>query len=423
MEESKKFKGKFCAVPWYELHHTSLGEYNLCCAINDSIKVQRKNVKDGVESHWNSEYMRDARLKFLEGKAMKVCELCYIDENAGKVSHRMRRNNQFLGKPNINLNDPIINDIKNQTDVDGYTKKVFSQFSPNVGNTCQLRCVDCAPAFSRSILKDYDKLNWDVNFKTRRNTFNNDITLAQKDIDMNIWDEGKKYIKNIKTIRITGGEPSISKGFLDFINWCAETGHSKNIVIFCPTNAVNVKDNFINPLRKFQSVKLEISVDGVGALDEYLRYPTNWEKKNKIIDQLCDIFPESTLHTVIYSLNLAEVEKLVEYGKSKNKLHSFQCLSWPDNLNIQHLPQKYKDKHIKIINSLITKDDCTEVYNNKLEYNHEFYRNNGLNTIVNRIKLSGATDKWDECKNIIRAYDTIRPYKLVDIVPDLKDFL
>lgn len=425
MENSKNYKGKFCSVPWYEVHHSSLGEFNLCCATNDNIPIERKNVKDGIADHWNSDYMREARVKFLNGIALKSCELCYIDEKAGKISHRMRRNNQFLGKADIDLNDTLLDDIKENTDQQGYTKKIFSQFSPNVGNTCQLRCIDCAPSFSRSILKDYEKLDWDIDFKTRRNTFNKNINLAQKDIDDNIWSEGKKYIEHIKTIRITGGEPSISKGFLDFIKWCADEGYAKDIMIFCPTNAVNVKSNFIDPLKKFQSVKLEISVDGVGDLDEYLRYPTNWKKKDQIVDELCAIFPESTLHTVIYSLNIAEVDKLVEYGKDKDKLHTFQCLTWPDNLNIKHLPEEYKSKHIDKIQEIIQQDQKLIKPNadGSISYDKNTYRNNGLNAIINRIKLPRNETKWQECKNIIKAYDTIRPKKLQEIVTDLEPFI
>ena len=54
---------------------------------------------------------------------------------------------------------------------------------------------------------------------------------AQKNIEINddAWELLEEWIPNVKRIFMTGGEPTIIKRNLDYINKIVETGYAKNI--------------------------------------------------------------------------------------------------------------------------------------------------------------------------------------------------
>ena len=326
---------KFCSVPWNELYITSNGTYGLCCMEDQNVNQQRIPLTQKVSQHWNSEYMKSVRQSFVNGEQLPQCQHCWRDEEAGKVSGRLRRNQQYYGQGEILINDPIITPTLNQTQPDGHTDHPVKGLFFSVGNLCQLRCIDCSPSYSRSILKDYEKLGWGANTKNRRFIMQQDLLHNDTQHDQSLW-ERIEEVGAVEWIRVQGGEPSISKPLLKFLRRYAEKGYAEHTTIFIITNAVNVKQEFIDALKPFRQVKFELSVDGVGALDEYVRYPTNWAKKECTIDQLLSEFPGGVIHSTMYSLNIGGLPELIRWAETKPAMHSIQSLtylmSWLSNI-------------------------------------------------------------------------------------------
>ena len=91
-------------------------------------------------------------------------------------------------------------------------------------------------------MKDYKKLGWDKNFKARRHV-TQVIDLRQR--EQAHWDSIRENSRNLKIIRLTGGEPSINNNFVDYLKWCVKNKIAQEVEIHIPTNAVNVKDSFL----------------------------------------------------------------------------------------------------------------------------------------------------------------------------------
>lgn len=385
---------------------------------DQNVNQQRVPLTQVINQHWNSEYMKSVRLSFLDGEQLPQCQHCWRDEAAGKVSGRLRRNQQYYGQGEILINDPIIKNTLNQTRPDGYSDYPFKGLFFSVGNLCQLRCIDCSPSYSRSILKDYEKLGWGANTKNRRFIMQQDLLHDDIQHDQSLW-ERIEHVGAVEWIRVQGGEPSISKPLLKFLRGYAEKGYAEHTTIFIVTNAGNVKQEFIDALKPFRQVKFEISVDGVGALDEYVRYPTNWTKKESIIDQLLSEFPGGVIHSTMYSLNIGGLPKLIQWAEEKPAMHSIQSLTYPDELAVQHLPPTYKQEMINLLWPW-TIESAFTISNN---YDPTAYRNNGVRGIVGRLEQSGDPKKWAEARTIIHSYDTIRTVSLGTISPALLPYL
>jgi molybdenum cofactor biosynthesis enzyme MoaA len=410
---------KFCAVPWNELYITSNGTYGLCCMEDQNINQQRIPLTKEIDQHWNSDYMRSVRKSFIKGEQLPQCRHCWKDENAGKISGRLRRNQQYYGQGEILIEDNVIKETLKNTDIQGNSQEPIKGLFFSVGNLCQLRCIDCSPSYSRSILKDYEKLGWDANTKNRRLIMQQDMLHNEKQHNEMLWKRVKESGSKIEWIRVQGGEPTISRPLLEFLKWYNDLGHAKHTTIFIITNSVNIKQEFIDALKPFRQVKFEISVDGYHELDEYLRYPTNWEKKEKIIDTLLKEFPGGVIHSTIYSLNLGGLPELIKWAETKPAMHSIQCLTYPDELAIQHLPEDYKLQIIEQLSPWIV-ENAYKVENN---YDPQKYRNNCINGVVNRLKQKGDVEQWKKAKEIIRSYNTIRPNKLENLIPGLSKYI
>lgn len=436
---------KLCSVPWKEVYIGPGGTYGLCCFSDQNHKGVDVTLDTPFVEHWNGEYMKQTRTAFAQGQSLPQCRLCWQEEDAGKISGRMRRNRQYSNHSDLRLDsNPFI------IDDDGTSQEKIQGLHFSVGNDCQLRCIDCSPIYSRSIKKDYEKLNWDVNFSTRKNSQSTDQWNNQK-TQIYLWPMLREIIKKngpMKYIRVTGGEPTLSRQLIEFLDWYHSLGYTKETNLFLSTNSVNIKPEFIDRLGLFQQCQLDISVDGVGAVDEYLRFPTNWEKKEKLIDELARLFPSSSIHSTIYSLNVGALPDLIDWAVTKPIGHSLQVLFYPDKLSVKHLPDEYKQELIAKLESYTKIDNQLAIseYDDKIagignilrtvnsqtnqglneftkrlliQSSVETYRKNNLTSVIQQLQQPGQPEQWEMAKNMIKQYDSIRRHKLGDIVPSL----
>ena len=86
-----------CILPWIHMHPWPNGKTMLCCDSpwESHIGDLREN---SLQEVWNSEDMKQVRLKMLQGKKCKQCVRCYEKEKYGHDSLRVRSNKDWLEK-------------------------------------------------------------------------------------------------------------------------------------------------------------------------------------------------------------------------------------------------------------------------------------------------------------------------------------
>ena len=84
-----------CILPWIHMHPWPNGKTMLCCDSpwEEHIGDLREN---SLQEVWNSDKMKEVRLKMLEGKKCKQCVRCYEKEDKGHDSLRVRSNRDWL---------------------------------------------------------------------------------------------------------------------------------------------------------------------------------------------------------------------------------------------------------------------------------------------------------------------------------------
>jgi sulfatase maturation enzyme AslB (radical SAM superfamily) len=196
----------------------------------------------------------------------------------------------------------------------------------------------------------------------------------------------------LKKIYMTGGEPTLIKRNLEFLRRCKELGFASQIEIFFSLNLTQLEDDFLDCLHGFRKVRINGSIDGYGAANDYIRFPSRWKDVDSNLRKLASLesLPlEVGTSTVIQPYNILDLPKLFSYLEdvnkhSKNKLliDSLFC-THPDFLDVQHFPAQLKEVALQQLREYRRQ---SALYRS-ISKNGFFFRN-GLDSIVNRLESS-----------------------------------
>jgi pyruvate-formate lyase-activating enzyme len=406
---------KFCSLPWLDVNLSPTAHYSLCCEADQALHQgpDRTPATLPMQSHWNGEFMKSIRRQLVAGNTPKICSACTVKEGSGLTSRRHIINQRYLGEHAPDINHPQVRALLAQTQADGHSLAPLQGADISLGNTCQLRCIHCSPSYSRSITKDYQKLGLDFNDKNRMPIRAEDRIEKQDPLVDQVLEELKKSIHSLRYIKFIGGEPSLTRPLMEFLRWCVEHGHNHRLTLLLVTNAVTVRDEFIDLLKQFHCVLLGISVDGVGQLDEWLRFPTNWERKTSNIQRLMENFPRAWIETTLFSLNIHQLPKIINWCREKNYRQHIHHLHWPESMCIRHLPQAVKvslAEELEQFAQQLPPDLPDDSMLTDCEY-RSFLRG----TMDFMLSKDQDPLQWEQCLRTVSSYNTIRPRTLAEV--------
>lgn len=235
----------------------------------------------------------------------QACEKCIADEHQGIPSYRTMFNTTKTSLPGLQFVD-----IRNT-------------------NHCNLKCRYCGPHFSSSWAKEL----------TQENICHQDITFYK---DILLTD-------SLHWLYFTGGEPLINSEHWDLLKKLVDTGQSTNISLLYNTNLTTIKYKNVDITdlwSKFKSVKVQCSIDAVGAPFEFIRSGATWSKVDQNLQTLIASTHISNINIsltpVISILNIWFVSDLFEYSKQHNLLVNPIVLSGPDYLALNVIPDELK---------------------------------------------------------------------------------
>lgn len=173
--------------------------------------------------------------------------------------------------------------------------------------TCNGGCIMCGPWLSTFWQKElYNKVT-----PIKKTSRENHINSIMSSID----------VSHAKQIRFLGGEPLLSNSDLQLLS-LVNTPEIVDLV-YTTNGSIYPSDMRIKLWKKFQSVRINFSVDGIGSRFNYIRYPLQWdiviENMYKMRDQLPDNIKFSINHTVNI-FNLFYFDEFDQW-RSKNFLY------------------------------------------------------------------------------------------------------
>ena len=388
----------FCIMPFVHAFVTPT-KITPCCAYTGELQINSK------EQYWHSEQLKNIRQNFLDDKQDRGCWDCWDKEKRGYSSLR-QHSNQIYEKHIQEVKEGKIHDTPFYLDL-------------RLGNLCNLKCRMCVSEWSSQIadeiLKNPDE-NWGEDKPDKKLIELDDDTCESLD----------NWIPYVKRVFMTGGEPTIIKRNLDYIQRIIETGHSKNIDLIFTTNATNVNKDFLKVVKDFNNVHFSVSIDGTGDLANYIRFPSNWEKVKENLYTIGQNNVGIALNTTVQWLNMTRLDEMFkfveEYIASNPKQFAgvwFQLVQHPRYLDPMFAPRFMKEKAIADIESylktstILNDDKFSNIahgeFARSLKQTKEFLENNIDNT-----------KHVDEFIMRMNTLDRLRSQKLIDVLPELK---
>jgi glutamate-1-semialdehyde 2,1-aminomutase len=129
------------------------------------------------------------------------------------------------------------------------------------------------------------------------------------------------------------------------LDYFIDNGTAKDIRLKYNTNLVKVPDWLVEKWSHFKRIKLNCSIDAVGELDHYIRYPSKWPTVEKNFNKLQELNNANIeIHCTVQMYNILRMPALFDWAEPFEYKVYLNILNHPDYLNIQCLPQQLKQQ-------------------------------------------------------------------------------
>lgn len=275
---------KFCKAPFRGLVVDNDGTLMPCCEFirNESSLPQYKI--------WEFEkYRADTTLrqKMLDGEVDGGCRYCIKRESNG-INRRAYHSRLFKEEYESFQADTL--------DV--------GHLEVRLGNFCNLKCTMCGP---------YASSQWSAEAKKNKEKFSQfNIGYLKLDHDWINSQENKTFIKeilrNCVSANFGGGEPFINPFIDDFLK---EIKHDAELSF--NTNGTTLSDSTLELLENRPNVIVNISIDGIGHHNNYIRSGSAWEDIETNVKRLKEKNVRILFYYILQHTSLFTFRPVYEY--------------------------------------------------------------------------------------------------------------
>lgn len=351
---------KFCVLPWLNLNTNPNGAVKLCCSIAmDYFVANTKEDRpfnlgyDDIEEIWNGPHMDNVRRLHRQNNGSDDCLDCYRMEKLSGHSPRKGQNKMWvIRKENDKELSDHLNHIAHYNEVEKKFVSVLDQLPVSLelrlGNQCNLKCITCW-GMSSSLIQDErkeilksgilkeQKLDW------LQSKWQDDYDLVEKS-EITEWYETDMFYKNfrrmapkLRRLYTTGGEPTLIKANYKMFEELIAAGN-KDCKIEFTTNMTTWNPKFYDALSNFDNVEIQMSIDGIGGVAEYIRYGTKWDivRENiKKVFELASTKPNWRIlcYTVLQALNYQYVTEIWDLLAKEAEHYNKRVEWWPITLS------------------------------------------------------------------------------------------
>jgi organic radical activating enzyme len=316
----------FCLAKWNQVTiHLNNGTTHSChhCP---SHKIPLEELKNNPSALHNTNEKKNTRKMMLNGERPGECNFCWRVED-------LKDENIFsdrVKKSSDPWNDDRIDTVpKMPWDVNVIPKYIELDFS----NACNFKCLYCSPAYSTSWVKEIKEHGPIEAGKFRTNSLQ--ALAAKGELPFEGDEEDNPYIQafwkwfpevlasgELRDIRITGGEPLLSKNTFKLMDYLID--HPQPNLIFNINSNLGVPKPYIDKLIEYANklhttkavsrVTLFTSGEGHGERGNYIRYGLNYKQWFENVDRVIGSCP-ALYTTYMCTYNALSVSSFKEFLK------------------------------------------------------------------------------------------------------------
>jgi len=346
--EGKDISETFCILPWIHLSTRPNGHMRLCCTANASSADATNNKEFGGEigilkevdgkpsnlghhdlmTSWNNNFMKYVRTTMLDGKIPYPCLKCFKEELAGHRSKRIWETEYWSSIVDIE-------DLMNNTNEDGSVPPQIAYVDIRLGSKCDLKCIMCSPHDSSMWIGDWAKLYKQIKneslkelcqWKNKGRVDGASYTWFKD--NPKFWNQLYNQIPNIKQLYMAGGEAIIIKEYDELLDRIIDMGYADKITLRYNSNGIRLSESLIDKWKHFKFVRFHFSIDSIEEMNEYIRYPSDW---NQIVAQLrrLDDTPDNIEVTIACAVQMLNIYYIPDFVKWKLQMNFKKINKWP----------------------------------------------------------------------------------------------
>ncbi|MDP6410812.1 MAG: twitch domain-containing radical SAM protein [Planctomycetota bacterium] len=328
-----------CPVPWMQQTVRENGMVSVCCGASDEAVLR----DDGQPYHIldessagdvvNSRFMREIKKTMMAGEWAQVCTGCQVSEETG---YSYRTEKQLLFDPEE------FHTLVSRTQQDGTSPPVVSGMHYILGNACNIKCRMCGPWASSKWASDA-KLVWGDNFPIERFT-GQEVRWYERG---EAWQDLFDCLPDLRVLQLTGGEPLLIPEMYKLLGRIIETGEAHHVRLIYNTNLTSLPPELRTLWPQFEGIDVSCSIDGFGAVNDYIRHPSQWSDISRNLHELDDHFEEYGMRSLrigctVQVYNLLMLKDLVDFLLESNLQHLERLnlcpLHEPEHFNVRILP-------------------------------------------------------------------------------------
>jgi len=361
----------------------------VCGSIDEQSQDSSSEDSEPLQ-YLNSDQIISLKKDLHNGIKNKHCKRCWKQEEIGKESYRQKLN-EFVTSNKEFSQSWLKNYFSNK---DNFDSDMLLMSDIKIGNTCNHACLMCIPNDSSLI---YNK--WQNNLQNEfvAKKLNDDPDYLQR-IKQNGYknDKYRNYLKqvlknkNLKLLKILGGEPLLDKTLLKNLSEINNAIKSK-IELQIITNGSLSLTQCAKYLGNFKKIVFVVSLEGIGKLQEYARKGSVWETLSQ---------------NIIESKNYKNIELHI--------CHTFQTTTV---LGYRDLEKWCKEQNLPITIGFVYDPSYLSFSSLKPECRNSIMADTKLNKELFDTKFDSA--QHELFKRYIDWYEKDGKVKLRDIYPEL----
>ena len=294
----------FCVAPWYarEIDHSGL--VTACCLLS------KKHDIDTV------------RAKMLDGQRPSECDKCWRIEDQAQRSDRQMKNSSLDWYWNRDI-ESIYHDAQ-------AGNSQIRMLTVTTSAICNAHCVTCSPHYSTS-WRHLERHNTTIPIFPH-NTL--DLVAIEQHADL----------RDLIMLTLRGGEPLYEKQNFQLLERLLELGNSNVFVSIVTNGGVELSDSQRRILAQFPNVNFCISIDGIGPVFEYMRYPLKWDQLLENLKFFQSITNNISASYTISNVNVPYYIETRDWFQRNNIPYNHNLVYNPEFFQPRALPQLIKNK-------------------------------------------------------------------------------
>jgi hypothetical protein len=290
----------FCVLPFYGREYP--GDV-ACCLLDKTADIA------------------DIKSDMLAGIRPNACTKCWTLEDAGIKSDRQIKNETLDFYANT--------DLAKLFEQCQYGEYSVIHYKIDTSNTCNSTCITCG-SFSSSLWGQLEQRHTGKYFKTWK--------IRPEKVDTWI-----NYAQ-AKVMSFRGGEPLLSDTNFHILEKLIEAGNTTCCISFVTNGSVKLSSRQQDIINQFSNVNVSFSIDGVGKVFEYLRYPLVW---NDILENINWCRTHGHMISASYTvsnLNVLYYTETCNWFDQEQIPYIINPVYQPAHFSVRALPEEIKNQ-------------------------------------------------------------------------------